>query len=325
MGDREAGERQTRQWASLGPEQSAGLEREARPQTRAHKLFLQRHRGDNLPPLPWCWFPIVHVVVPWARRVVTDEVSPAWSVETCLQQHTTSIRSCKKIGSRFSVRQRSHQLFCHSRLSFGGGHQTIYWTCMPLGSPLVHSGGPIHLMTMGGQRLSTTPQESRHSEFVASKFAETWCDSPRTPMPTEAGWLSGGSWRVCLRKMRATTTLIEDPALLECVPHRPDAVGGARILDGPEVFPRSSSLALKQGETGHLSTQQPMGQTCGLRPSTSPTLWGHSTSVPQLRLPLVETDPCVVPHLAVQRLVECFCSIRFAAHVNVVHECEQAL
>ena len=43
MGDREAGERQTRQWASLGPEQSTGLEREARPQTRAHKLFLQRH------------------------------------------------------------------------------------------------------------------------------------------------------------------------------------------------------------------------------------------------------------------------------------------
>ena len=77
MGDREAGERQTRHWASLGPEQSTGLEREARPQTRAHKLFLQRHRGDNLPPLPGPRFPIVHVVVPWARRVVTNEVSPA--------------------------------------------------------------------------------------------------------------------------------------------------------------------------------------------------------------------------------------------------------
>ena len=73
---------------------------------------------------------------------------------------------------------------------------------------------------------------------------------------------------MCLRKMRATTTLIEDPALLECVPtticgpHWPDGVGGARVLDGPTVFPRSSNLAPKLGEMGLLSTQQPMGQTC---------------------------------------------------------------
>ena len=44
------------------------------------------------------------------------------------------------------------------------------WTRTPLGSPLVHTGGPIHLMTTGGQRLPTTLQESRHPRFVASKF-----------------------------------------------------------------------------------------------------------------------------------------------------------
>ena len=42
--------------------------------------------------------------------------------------------------------------------------------------------------------------------------------------------------------------------------------------------------------------------------------------VPQLRFALMESDPRVLPHLPIQRLVECFCAIRFAAHVDVVHE-----
>ena len=33
-----------------------------------------------------------------------------------------------KTGSRFFIRQRNHQQFCHRRLSFGSGHQTIHPT-----------------------------------------------------------------------------------------------------------------------------------------------------------------------------------------------------
>ena len=51
----------------------------------------------------------------------------------------------------------------------------------------------------------------------------------------------------------------------------------------------------------------------------------HPSSVSQLRLALMESDPRMLPHLPIQRLVECFRAIWFTAHVNVVHEREQPL
>ena len=92
-----------------------------------------------------------------------------------------------------------------------------------------------------------------------------------------------------LRRMRATTMLIEDPGLLVCVParicgpHLPDAVRRARTWGG---------LVPKLGEMGHLSTQLLKGQTCGLRPSTFPIPLEPMSSVHQY----IDGEPVELSH-----------------------------
>ena len=147
MDEREAGERQTRHWASLEPEQSTGLEREARPQTRAHKLFFQRHRGDNAT--------LAGALVPHRRCCALGAEGG---------HLTKSLQHGAWKPASNNTRQRNHQLFCHNRLSFGGELDQN-----AAGLTL----GPLRKPNPPNDNGATIPQESWHPGFVANKIAET--------------------------------------------------------------------------------------------------------------------------------------------------------
>ena len=140
--------KQTRQWASLGLECEAGhkLELTNCSSKDIEETTCHRCRGAGSPssmllcPGRGGWSNNTRRASAAASRY--DPGSPFVSAAT----NCSATASCRSVV----VTKQSAQL-----------------DSTPLGSPLVH------LMTTGGQRLPTTPQESQHPKFVANKFAET--------------------------------------------------------------------------------------------------------------------------------------------------------
>ena len=70
---------------------------------------------------------------------------------------------------------------------------------------------------------------------------------------------------------------------------------------------------------GHLSTELLLDPQLEQLP-----MRGSAASVPELRFSLVELDPCTVPHLPSQQLVDDRNTIKATTHVHIIHEREQA-